>query len=483
LKKNSIKVNFIYNSLYQILLIITPLLTSPYVSRVLGSTQFGVFSYTYAIANVFALFGMLGITNYGNRTIAAVQNDREERSIAFWNIFTLQFFTSIITVIVYLVFVFAYCPEQYRAVAFVQIITVFCSTCDINWYFFGVEKFKLTVSRNIIIKIVNVALIFIFVNTTNDVALYTLIVVGSLLLSNLAVWPFLKNEINFIRPSWIEIRKHIPQSLALFMPVIAITMYTRVDKIMVGSFGTMAQAGYFENTEKIMNIPNSLIAALGTVMLPRMSNLYANGKVKTASRLISISLEFVSFLACALAFGVAGIAPEFASWFFGPEFSAVGPLLMAIAPAILFISWANVLRTQYLIPLHRDAVYIVSVWIGAIVNIIINLLLVPKLGAMGAVIGTIFAEGSVMIYQVFSVRKELPIHKYLINSVYFVIDGGIMWALIRQVANLAVDTTLKLFLEIVIGGIAYTLICIPFLLIKYPNQVKLYLHNIKGKIR
>lgn len=481
-KKNSIKMNYIYNSLYQLLLMITPLITSPYVSRILGSDGLGVYSYTSSMANCFALAGMLGITNYGNRSIATVQNDKIARSKVFWNIFSVQLMSTLIVLIIYLVYISALCQKEYRLVSFIQIMTVFCSFCDINWYFFGVEKFKLTVTRNIIIKIINILLIFLLVRDRSDVVIYTAIISGSMLASNIVIWPFMMKEVYFARPSVKDMLPHIWQILVLFVPVIAITLYKRMDKIMLGMMSGMSQTGFYENAEKIISIPNSLIAALGTVMLPRMSNLFANNKAEEAGRYLKMSMEFVCLMASALMFGIAGIAVDFAPLFFGEEFSEAGYLIMALSPTVFVISWANVIRTQYLIPLHYDKIYVVSVWIGAIVNLIINTMLIPLFGALGAVIGTVAAELAVMLCQTFSVKDKLPIKEYWHGSLFYFFTGFIMFLVVKAVSMICERGAVRLLFEIVIGGMIYLLITIPHIRKKYFLKItdaKFYIKGLK----
>lgn len=481
-KKSGVKANYIYNTIYQILLIITPLITSPYVSRTLGSEGLGIFSYTYSVANCFALVGMLGVTNYGNRTIAAVQDDKKKRSKAFWNIFTLQILTTLFVLFLYIVYIITLSSLMYRTVSIIQIMTVLCSLCDINWYFFGVEKFKLTVTRNIIIKVLNVIMIFLFVHDGDDVGIYSAIIVGSLLLSNLAVWPFLRQEVDFVKPELKEAMSHFSQILILFIPVIAITLYKRMDKIMIGAMSTMNQTGFYENTEKIINIPNSLIAALGTVMLPRMSYLFAHGEKKHANKYITNSMEFICFLASILMFGVAGVALEFVPWFFGSEFKSIGIMIIAISPTIIFVSWANVIRTQYLIPLHKDKIYVASVWMGAIINLVLNAILIPKYGAMGAVVGTVVAEGTVATYQTISVFNELPIMAYLKNGIYYLFSGLIMFIAMRIIGKMGYQGLKVIILEGVIGGVIFIILCVPYVIKKHREMISLLLGKIKGKV-
>ncbi|OCA99777.1 flippase [Clostridium beijerinckii] len=476
-EKSSIKLNFIYSVIYQMLLIILPLITSPYISRTLGSAGFGVYSYTYSVANCFGLVGMLGITNYGNRTIAAVQENRNQRSKVFWNIWALQVMMSTIVFIFYWVYVIAFCVEEYRLVSYIQIIAVLCSMVDINWFFFGMEKFKLTVIRNVIIKLISVILIFTFVKSSSDVWLYALIIVGGLFVTNLAIWPFLRDEVDFVKPVFKEMCSHFAPIVVLFIPVIAVSLYKLMDKVLLGMLSSMNQAGFYENTEKIINIPMGLITALGTVMLPRMSYLFANGERKETERYIFISIEFVFFMASAFAFGIAGVANEFAPIFFGEEFIEVGNLIMVISPTVIFVSLANVIRTQYLIPLHYDKAYIISVWVGAIVNLIINVTLIPQMGAMGAVVGTVLAEASVMGYQTWYIRKEIKIREYAFRGWYYIFAGAIMFIVVRFIADCGGINIITIVKEVLGGGAVYIGLCLPYVCIIHRSELKSVLHK------
>jgi len=181
-------------------------------------------------------------------------------------------------------------------------------------------------------------------------------------------------------------------------------------------------------------------------------------------------------------FGIAGIATDFAPWFFGSEFSSVGKLIMTIAPTIFFVSWANVIRTQYLIPLHNDKIYIVSVWLGAIVNLILNAALIPRCGALGAVIGTILAEGTVAIYQTLRVVKELPIGIYIKNGLYYMFAGFVMFIIVRFIGSQGDGGLKTLVLEVIFGVVTYAVLCIPYIIKRHNSESKNLLENIRRKI-
>ena len=477
LKKTNVISNFLYNSVYQILLIILPLITTPYISRVLEADGVGTYSYTYSIAYCLALVGMLGVNNYGNRTVAALQNDRKKRSTAFWNIVTLQMLTTAIMVVVYCVYLVWFCPTEYRLVSWIQLLTVMASFVDVNWFFFGMEKFKLTVMRNAVVRLLTVVAIFMFVKNSSQVWLYTLLMVGGHFISNLIIWPFLKKEIDIVKPSFCGMKQHFKQMIVLFIPVIAVTLYNKMDKIMIGLLSNVTQNGFYESTERIITVPMGLITALGTVMLPRMSSLFASGDKGKARGYIRLSMEFVCFMGFALMFGIAGVAKEFSPVFFGTEFTSVGSLIMLISPTIFFKCWANVIRTQYLIPLKYDKPYVISVWIGAVINLIINYALIGRYGAAGAVVGTICAEGAVMIYQTWFVRKKLPIAEYLKDGAAYLIPGIIMFGAVRMVGIHFGVSLLSVVIEVIVGIVTYIGLCMPILLSRHKDMIRHFLRR------
>ena len=444
----SVKKNFIYNIVYQILIMILPLITAPYIARTLGDEKLGIFSYTYSVAAYFALFAILGLNNYGNRTVAKIRANRKQLSTTFWEIFSMQASLGIVVCIVYILYVVFLCQEN-KAIAFLQLGYVIADAFNINWLFFGLEKFKLTVTRNIIIKICSVLAIFLFVKSPQDIYLYTIIMMGASVLSQAVVlWPFVKKEVDWVKPHFKGIIKHIKPNLVLFIPVIAVSIYKVMDKIMLGNLSTMSQVAYYEYGEKIITISVSVITALGTVMLPQISFLIANGKKEKSFEYIQKSMSISFMASCAMAFGIAAIAHDFSVWFYGADFAASGSVMKGLAVTTIFISLANVVRTQYLIPT-----------------------------ANGAVIGTVCAEFVVMIYQMLAVRKELPLKQYFREGSPFLFVGSIMFLVVKLINCLEISQIfLKICLEILSGACVY--IAVAMFYLKRKNK-KLYISLIE----
>ena len=450
----SLKKNFIYNAVYQILLIILPFITVPYVSRVLGSDGVGIYSYTYSIVYYFMLISMLGINNYGNRTIAKVKENKLKLSKTFISIYAIQIFMNILMVLLYLLYIKIFDVSYYK-IAFIQIIALLSCLFDVNWFFFGLEKFKLTVTRNIVIKILSFGAILLFVKSSDDLWIYTLIMSLSTFISTIILIPFLLKEVTFVKVKFEDIIKNIKPIVILFIPLLAVSLYKIMDKIMLGSMSIINEVGYYEQSEKIINIPMGLITALGTVMLPRISNLVEKGDEIAISNYMDKSINFAMFMASPICFGLMAISNTFIPVFLGDDFYKSSILIYFLAPTILFISFANVIRTQYLIPREKDKIFITSVLGGACINLVLNYILIRKMQSIGACIGTIAAELFVMFYQTYSIRKKIPVKKYLTDSGIYLYKGLIMFLIVFMIGKININIYIKIIMQIFIGAILY----------------------------
>ena len=476
----SLQKNFLYNVLYQILLVILPLITAPYISRTLGATAVGVYSYTYSVAYYFLLIAMLGIGNHGNRSVAAVRDDREKLNKTFSSIYSLQVMTFSIAILAYAFYLVLFVKDN-RLIVLLQLIYVTSGLFDIGWLFFGLEQFKLTVARNTLIKISTVVLMFVFVHKPSDLWKYTLIMSAGTLFSQAYLWLYVKKYVSFKKCSVKEIASNIKPVLILFIPVLAYSIYKVMDKIMLGNMSSYDQVGFYNNAEKIINIPMGIITALGTVMLPRMSNIVANGDKKRVDDYIRISAKLVTLLSSAIAFGLMGVSSVLAPVFFGDEFIACGEIIRLLSVTVFFIAWANVIRTQYLIPNKRDSIYLTSTMVGAILNLIINWMLIPKYQANGAAFGTIVAEFSVMLVQMVAVKNELPMRKYIMSYSPILIIGLTMAVLVDRIGIKLGVSISTLAIQILAGGFFFCIATIAYLRISNDEMLRLGVDSIKKR--
>lgn len=477
----SVKKNLIYNITYQILIMILPLITVPYISRTIGAEGLGLHSYTYSIASYFVLFSMLGINNHGNRSIAKVSDNRIELSKIFISIYLVQISISILMIILY-VFIVNFMIKDHRALYYIQLIYIVSSLLDINWFFLGMQQIKLVVIRNMIIKIISVLSIFLFVKDSNNLYIYSFILAISNLISQIILWKELGKYIEYTPIIISDSIKQIKPILILFIPVISVSIYKIMDKIMLGLMSTIMQVGFFENSEKIVYMPIGVITALGTVMLPKMTNIISNGEVEQGKKYILMSMELIMFISIGSTFGLIGVGKTFIPLFLGNEFVSCIDIVSILSVSMIFLAWANVIRTQHIIPNNKDKIYIKSTILGAIVNLITNFMLIGRFGAIGASIGTILAEASVAIYQTINVKKELDVKLYLKRSIVYFIPGVIMLLAIYSIDIILSDSLLKIIIQIVLGGGIYTTLSVVCMIFNKSEIIKPLIKGYKEKL-
>ncbi|MEY8410078.1 flippase [Lachnospiraceae bacterium 62-26] len=450
---NSIIKNYIYNTGYQLLTILIPIITTPYIARVIGSSGMGKYTYENSIAYYFVMFIMLGLNNYGNRTIARVRDDKEAMSKNFCEIYLMQMIIGIVVTILY--FIFCIISAKNNSLRWIMIIYVFSAVVDINWFFFGLEKFQLIVLRNTIIKIITTICIFTFIKEKKDLYLYVIILLSGTFISNLMLWIIVFNNIILIKVRFSNVIQHLKNNLLLFIPIVAVSLYKYMDKIMLGILSEIKQVGFYEYSEKIIQIPMALVNSLGTIMLPKMSNLVVNNRNKDEERYISNSILFAGFSSSSLCFGLMGIAKEFVPFFYGNGYSICVYLFYILLPSCCFIAFANVIRTQYLIPHRMDIIYIKSVILGAIVNFIFNIILILHFQAIGAAIATLMAEILVCLYQAVKLKDILNISQYVKDTIPFITAGIIMLIVLIKIPTLEENLFITIIIKIIVGSITY----------------------------
>ena len=448
----SIKKNFLYNVFYQLLVIIIPLITTPYISRVLGAYEIGRYSYSNSVAQYFVLFVMLGLNNYGNRSIATIRDDKEKLSKTFWNIYGMQFICGVIVICLYIAYNIYISNDLMLSILFG--INVVAAVLDINWLFFGLEMFQFNMIRNCIVRTITTICIFVFVKDAGDVAIYCLIMVLGTLISNVVLWPFVIKTIPFYKISLKEIAIHIKPNLLLFLTVVAVSVYKIMDKIMLGYMTNKTQVGFYESSERVIVVPVAFVTALGTVMLPRITNMMEHND-SGIDIVMKKSMKLAMFTSSSLCFGIMSVAKEFVPLFYGDGFQPCVNLFYILMPSCIFLAYGNVIRTQFLLPNKKDKIYVQSAFLGAIINLIINYVLIPILGATGAAIGTLFTELSVCIYQVWKVRSELNIKPLLKCALPFVFSGMIMFCLVFFIDFGLDNKIVELLMNIILGATIY----------------------------
>ena len=475
--------NYIYNTLYQILAMVAPLITTPYISRVLGVTNISVFQYTQSIATYFILIGAVGTTLYGQREIAYCQDKPEQRTAVFWEI---ESFRIIITSLCTLVYYICFCRKgDYARVYTILIVEVLATAVDVSWLFMGMEDFRLTVIRNTIIKVLGIICVFIFVKGPNDLGIYTACMTFPILIGNLSLWFSLrkylvKTRIQ-IKKLVTGIKKRIPQVLILFLPQVAIDVYTVLDKTMIGKLATdIDQVGYYSQAQKIVKIVLLVVTSLGTVMLPAMSAYFTKGDREGIVKSIKTAFRFIYLLSFALLFGMCAIAERFVPIFFGEGYDPVAPLIIVISPVLVIIATSNVIGKQFLLPTNQQNAFTVSILIGAGVNFVLNFVLIRIWNAIGASIATVLAELAVAAVQCWLVRKQLPVLECLKSGLRYCLFGAVMFFACIGVGKLLPEGKIwSIGVMIIVGMIIY----LGELMISKDPMVKMGLGIVMKKIK
>jgi O-antigen/teichoic acid export membrane protein len=424
----SVKKNYLYNLTYQMLTLILPLVTTPYVSRVLGAQNLGIYSYTLSISAFFILFGSLGIAMYGQREIAFVRDSREKRSSTFWEIVTLRAITMLFSIVIFYI-AFVNGNNDYRMYYRILLLEMIGNVADISWFFQGLEDFRKTVTRNMAVKLASVTCIFLFVRSGDDLPVYFLIYVFSILLGNLSLWLYLPKLIYGPRRGKLHVFRHFKPTLALFIPQIAVQVYTILDRTMIGAIiADKSEVGYYDQAQKIVKMLLTVVTSIGTVLMPRIAHTYASGDMEKVHGYMRKSFRAVFFLAFPLIFGIISVSDAFVPAFFGAGYDKVRILMPVISPIMFLIGMSNVTGTQYLLPTMRQKEYTISVLAGSGVNFCMNALLIPHFGALGASIGTVIAETAVTGVQIFFTRCDFQWPQIIRSMGTYLLASLVMFA-------------------------------------------------------
>lgn len=421
----SLRKNYLYTVVIQFVSMFTPLITAPYVARVLGSDGVGVFSYVQSVATVFSLFAALGLNAYGLREVSRVRDDPAAVSRLFWELALLRFGTALAAVILYALLCVA--VGNWRLYGAMGLLIV-ATGVDLTWFFQAAERFGTLMLRHLAVKVTGVALIFALVRDQKDVIVYALIQSGSTLLSNLLLWPRLRSLVGR-RKKGLYPLAHLRPSLVYFVPAVATSVYTVLDKTMLGLLTRdMAQNGYYESAHKIIRLLMTAVASLNTVVGVRTSYLFGQNRETEARGHLVDTYRFMCALAFPLWGGLLACGRDFAVVFFGADFADTGGMLMLFSPLFFLIGTSNVLGSLYLTPVGYRRLSNRAILTGAGVNLLLNLLLIPHFGGYGAVAASVAAEAVIAaLYLRFS-RGFVPARRLLRVAVRYAFYGAAVYA-------------------------------------------------------
>jgi len=474
--RNSVTKNYIYNMLFQTLNLLLPFITTPYVSRVLQADNIGIYSYTYSIITTFVLFGSLGVATYGQREIAAAGDDKQKVSQLFWEIFCVKFCAILVSSLVYCIMTAM--SGRYMLYFAVQFPYLISAVLDISWFYQGIEDFKYIAIRGSIIKILSAALIFILVRTHDDLILYLLIMCFAQVIGNIPMWIRLKREVVYVHTGFGDLKKHIGPTMVYFIPSIATQVYAVLDKAMLGVIvQSDVENGYYEQAHKIVTMTMSIVTSYTVVMRSRMSYLFAQKKFDEIRKRMEESLHFVSMLVFPMGFGLAGIAKNFVPWFFGDGYGKVVYILYAFCPLYVLLGICTCIGTHILTPSGKQNKSNIGQVAGAIANLCLNAILIPRLNSIGAAIASSMTEWIILVIYLYYSRDYIRMTDVMkVSAKYFIAAGG-MFVPILFISGKLNPSILNSVILISIGGCIYVLLLIMLRDAFFCNKLKYMLNK------
>ena len=463
--KKTVK-DIFYNAIYQVFLIVLPLLTIPILSRRIGSTGLGIYGYVFSISQFLMTVIAVGMNPFRIRNIAKSRKDKKALSLQFWNIYFIQFLIGLSVSFLYIAYIYFF-DVKYKNLYLIQLIFIVGLTLDISWFFQGIEEFSKVVIRNTVIKLSSVLLIIIFVSTKDDLWIYVFITSITNFLGSLVFWLSIHGKVgkpifnsNVFKQLW-------KPAFIILTPQLFMQVYTTLDKTIVGYFVDPTELSYYDQSQKIARIILAVLTSITIVMLPKISKAQAEGKSENILVYTKKSFDYTIIIALIL-FSVVFInTKEFVPWFFGENFKPM-TINMLISCLIIVVSpIGGVFANQFAIAIEKDKEYAYPMIIGAIVSIIGNVAFVPTYGAVAATIVLVVVELLVFFFRVFFVRKEIKISYFFGKNVilFFIVNLTLTtWAyyFLPQLFSSS-------FLDMAIKSIMIFIIYLPFVYFLFPD--------------
>ena len=446
--------NYLYNLSYQILTIILPIITVPYVTRIFTSEDLGNYVFYSSIVNYFSLFAMLGVAVYGTKQIAAAS----DVSSTFWNIYAIQFIASLLALIAYVIAVISI-PNMGGIIPIILGVVLFSKMIDISWLFAGKEDFKKITLRNTVVKLSGVISIFTLVKSSEDLYLYAFLIIVFDFLGQFVMWVPAKKFIKYPSFNIKLIKKNFHPIVLLFLPQVAISLYVVLDKTLLGILGSYSDVGIYEQGQKLTSILITVVSSLGAVMLPRVANLLSEKKEKEAQNMVRFSFILYNLIIFPMIFGLIAINEVFVKLFLGENFQDVKYVLYIIVFNLMFIGWTNILGYQVLVARNKNKEFMLSTTIPAFVSVVVNIVVIPFLGYIGASLTSVVVEILVFAIQWYYSRNIINKNLLFNIDLIKIISASLLMFIAIMLCKymLGLEGVVGLLIYIGVGGTTYVI--------------------------
>ncbi len=458
--KKKVGKNVFFDFVSQALILLVPLITAPYLARILHEEGNGQYAYASSIITYFVLFANLGFDVYGQRQIALKQGDKEAQSATFWEISILKVICTCLSLgVLYVIgFTVGY-GEKYTKLILILSLNVISVPFDISFLFKGLEKFQLIALRTVLIKILNLVCIFTFVKSEGDLWLYALITGASSLLSNLLMWLSVRKLIVKVDIRALRFKKHFKPVVFIFLPTLCSTIYSVFDKTMIGLLAKNAdyENGCYEQAYKINSMCVLLPCLLDNVFISRNADEYAKGGIKALEKNIYFACNFAWLISIPLVVGNFVAIGNFSSWFLGDGYAEVPMLLMIMSVRFITSGIGNVFSSQLFIVVGKEKYCLITSIISACTNVGLNALLIPNCGAIGAAIATAVCETVHLIVYVVLAYKfhAFSLGKIFLMSWKYLLASAIMFVPIYLMNRFIPYSVWSFFLIVAVGCFVY----------------------------
>ena len=450
-KQKSLKLNFIMNAILTMSSFLFPLITFPYVSRVLLPAGTGRVSFANSVVTYFVMISQLGIPTYGIRACAVVRDNPVKLKKTVYELFIINVFMSILAYAVF--FIAMASVPRLRADRNLFLITstlIFFNTIGVEWLYKALEQYTYITVRSIIFKFVALIAMFVLVRDADDYVIYGGISIFAASASNVFNFLRLRKILGKRKVSGLNLRRHFKPVFTFFISC-ATTIYTNLDNVMLGFMKDDIEVGYYNAATKIKNILVSIVTSLGTVLMPRAAYYIEQEMWDEFYKLSKKAIKFVLIAATSMMIYFMIYAREGVLFLSGDAFEGAVIPMIIVMPTLLFIGLTNIMGIQMLIPMGLENTVMISTFAGAIADLILNAILIPFFGSAGAAIGTLVAEFIVFIVQMVYLKNDIA---YLYSKQnYIKIIAALIVAMIGAVAVKVLIS--GIFIKLVVSAVLF----------------------------
>ena len=473
----SVKRNYIYSLSYQIFSLIMPFITSPYIARILGPENVGTFSFISTYVSYFVLLGRLSIDLYGSRELSYVKNDLTKKSEVFWNLALLNFTNLLIALLIYFTWLLIYKPVNGLFYA-LSSLTLFSSMLDITWLFSAHEEFGMIALRNFIVRIISVVSIFVFVKSPNDLVNYFLINLITPFVINASMLRYINRYVTFIKPTFLNAYKRYPKVLKISLPNLAVSVYTMLDKLLLGTISGNEYLGYYDYSKRIVAMALTVVSSMTPIMMVKMSGHFKNNDLSLVRGYVAKSFKFSVFSSVLIFSLLISAVPEFIPWFYGSNFSTTIKLIQILSPTIIAVAMGTVAGHQFLLSIGKENLLSLALAIGAAISFSLNILLIPRYDALGASLTSLVSEAAITIILYITISRYMDVKELFRQNYKFFLFSLAVIIPLRIIGTKMGPSVLTNLLQVALGTIIYLLLSLVF-----DKDIHSYMKDVVNKLK